>query len=226
MQKKVFPGFIEADLGRPHAVSDFEAGVYIVVPESLTPVALLAMEATAVPGGIRVSWEVSHERETSGYRLYRSFGDAGPTAGARPALIPADGRRRYEYVDTGVDAGETYRYRLVSVGSDGRESVLATRIARAGVSAKIALSQNVPNPFNPQTEIRFVLPGPTTVSLSVYDVRGVLVRNLVTGLASAGENLVRWDGRDDRGNPVASGVYVCRLRVGKETLTRRMVLIR
>jgi hypothetical protein len=89
----------------------------------------------------------------------------------------------------------------------------------------VALSQNVPNPFNPTTSIAFVAPGGNSpVSLVVYDVRGRTVRTLVSGAVVAGPHTAVWDGTNDAGEFVASGVYFYRLRAGGETLVRKMVL--
>ncbi|HOS65526.1 MAG TPA: FlgD immunoglobulin-like domain containing protein [Candidatus Latescibacteria bacterium] len=104
----------------------------------------------------------------------------------------------------------------------------------AVVNAPLAfsLSQNTPNPFNPSTTIRFSLPEAGPVTLAVYDVNGRLVRNLVGVAASAaqtflsGQHSVVWDGRDENGREVASGVYLVRLTAPEGMLTRRMVLAR
>jgi flagellar hook assembly protein FlgD len=72
----------------------------------------------------------------------------------------------------------------------------------------LVLEQNRPNPFNPQTSIRFYLPAPGTVELSIYDVRGALVRRLARGEFDAGAHALAWNGTDDAGRPVASGVSV------------------
>jgi hypothetical protein len=86
---------------------------------------------------------------------------------------------------------------------------------------------NAPNPFNPRTTIRFTLGEPAAVTLGVYDVSGRLVNELVAGeTRSAGAHEVAWDGRDDAGRAVASGVYLCRLEAGGLIQVRRMVLIR
>jgi len=74
--------------------------------------------------------------------------------------------------------------------------------------------------------IKFSLPGRTTVSLDIYDNTGRLIKNLKEGMASAGLNTIRWNGKDSYGNPVASGVYFYRLGAGEKTLTNKMVVIR
>jgi PKD repeat protein len=99
--------------------------------------------------------------------------------------------------------------------------------ARSGVAPlSLGLSQNRPNPFNPATVIPFALPAGGRVRLEVYDVAGRLVRRLVDDPLPAGFHAARWDGRDDRGLTVASGIYIYSLRAGGETLNRKMTLLR
>jgi hypothetical protein len=89
------------------------------------------------------------------------------------------------------------------------------------------LYQNSPNPFNPYTVIRYDLPEPARVSLRVYDVTGRLVRVLLGSVpVDAGYQEAYWDGLDDRGQTVASGVYLYRIEAGSFVETRRMVLLR
>ncbi len=88
------------------------------------------------------------------------------------------------------------------------------------------LTGAVPNPFNPQTHIKFSLPRDAHVSLNLYDVSGRLVRSLVSNTMTAGDHSVRWAGRDDAGKSVASGTYFMRLVAGGETSVRSMVLVR
>ncbi len=85
---------------------------------------------------------------------------------------------------------------------------------------------NVPNPFNPATEIRFTLPMDQAVRLAVYDVSGRLVKTLVDEVRPAGDNEVRWDGTDRSGRAVASGAYFARLTGQDVSQVRTMALIR
>ena len=100
--------------------------------------------------------------------------------------------------------------------------------AEAAVPARYALSQNYPNPFNPHTAIQFDLPVQSHVSLSVFDLMGQQVANLVEGARGAGAHTVHWDGRDDEGRELASGVYLYRLRTGDGDWMemRKLVLVR
>ncbi|MCP4545060.1 MAG: T9SS type A sorting domain-containing protein [bacterium] len=92
--------------------------------------------------------------------------------------------------------------------------------------AKLTLSANHPNPFNPTTLIPYALPRSGDAELAIYDTAGRLVKVLVSGHQAAGEYSATWHGLDDAGRPVASGVYFTRLRAGEETQLQRMVLLR
>lgn len=90
----------------------------------------------------------------------------------------------------------------------------------------LALGQNVPNPFNPATEIRFSLPRGGDVRLAVYDPRGSLVRVLAEAVYPAGSHVVRWRGRNQSGRPVASGVYFYRLEAAGQVRTKKLILLK
>ena len=95
------------------------------------------------------------------------------------------------------------------------------------VRQQVSLGRNVPNPFNPRTTINFAVPADQVVSLRVYDMSGRLVRTLVSNrMYRAGDHQVDWDGRDEVGNAVASGVYFSRLEAEGQQAVRRMVLIK
>jgi subtilisin-like proprotein convertase family protein len=92
---------------------------------------------------------------------------------------------------------------------------------------RFALTQNHPNPFNPATVIEFSVPEDAgEVYLEIFDVSGRLVRRLAGGVLAAGEHGVVWQGRDESGRAVGSGVYYYRLRARDFEETRRMVLVR
>ena len=96
---------------------------------------------------------------------------------------------------------------------------------------RFALGQNYPNPFNHVTLIDFSLPqkaveGGGAVELEIYNLLGQKVVTLVRDKLSAGTYRVRWDGRDRQGVPLASGIYLYRLRAGMQAQTRRLVLLR
>lgn len=90
---------------------------------------------------------------------------------------------------------------------------------------RIALTQNYPNPFNPATRITFELPSPSAVRLVVVNAAGQAVAVLCEGRQPQGARTVEWNGRDDAGRKLPSGVYVCRLEADGIVLTRKMILM-
>ncbi len=90
--------------------------------------------------------------------------------------------------------------------------------------AHVLLKGNYPNPFNPSTRIAFDLPRPMNVRLSVYDIRGHLVKMLVDENLEAGNQEINWDGRDSRGGHVSSGIYLYRLETPDGMMAGRMTL--
>ncbi len=89
-----------------------------------------------------------------------------------------------------------------------------------------ALMGNYPNPFNPDTIIRFSLVNESKVTLDVFNIKGQKVRTLVNETKAAGFYSSKWDGRDDNGNQVSSGVYFYRLNADKNSLTKKMILMK
>ncbi|MEW6755937.1 MAG: FlgD immunoglobulin-like domain containing protein [Candidatus Latescibacterota bacterium] len=92
-----------------------------------------------------------------------------------------------------------------------------------------ALQQNYPNPFNSGTVIRFALRAREEVELAVFNLAGQQVATLVEGVRGAGAYTINWDGLDDRGQALASGLYLYRLRAGgggEQVETRKLVLVR
>jgi len=89
-----------------------------------------------------------------------------------------------------------------------------------------ALSQNYPNPFNPETKIRFQLPEDVHVTLSIYNMLGQKVCMLVDKQMSTGFHTIKWDGRNNFGTAVASGVYLYAIQAGKYYEKKKMVLMR
>lgn len=94
------------------------------------------------------------------------------------------------------------------------------------VITSFGLCQNEPNPFNPRTTIRFSISSEAPTSLIIFDVQGRVMRRLLDGeIHPAGSHSVVWDGRDDLGRPVPSGIYLYHLASGKRAQTRKMILL-
>ena len=102
----------------------------------------------------------------------------------------------------------------------------------ASLPGRLALEQNVPNPFNPSTTVRFALPasesgeGLFQTRLDIYNLRGALVHTLLNSSLPPGYYTVIWNGTDNTGKALSSGIYFYRLNVGNKVLTRKMILLK
>ena len=94
------------------------------------------------------------------------------------------------------------------------------------IPVEYSLCQNFPNPFNPETTLRFQLPKAGRVKLTVFDIRGSIIRILSDGMIEAGHHELKWDGKDEHGSPAASGVYFVRMEAGDFIEHRKMILMR
>ena len=109
----------------------------------------------------------------------------------------------------------------------GPGRVTAVQETRApALPSAFALEQNYPNPFNSGTVISFALPTSGETELAVYNLVGQKVASLMDGVRDPGQYTLRWDGRDDHGRSLASGVYFYRLQAGEQIETRKLLLLR
>lgn len=125
-----------------------------------------------------------------------------------------------------IEGSELFRVNGMSDAPEVVSAKLNGAEAMVAVPMSFDLHQNTPNPFNPSTTITFSLPESAPVTLAIYDVNGRMVRTLVSGERAAGLHEVVWNGMDDNGRAVASGVYVYRLTAGEKIATQRLALIR
>jgi hypothetical protein len=191
------------------------------------PVALGGFESAIVGRGVSLKWHTVFELETDGFHVLRSDDRESGYERVTTAVIPSQGDvngSSYEFQDETVRPNRTYFYRLEQAARNGEGQVFGP--FEVFYRASFELGQNSPNPFNPSTRIRFTVPEDAKVSLVVYDVAGREVRTLVTGSRSANHYEIEWDGKDNRGEAVSSGVYFYRLQAGKHMQTRKMMVLK
>jgi len=210
---------------RFHANLHNNGRIGFVVP---TPVLGTKFSYAVIDDRIDLEWFVpaGAGREFSVERAIVEDGAAGSFARiARNVVTAVDGRVRVS--DGNVEMGNRYVYRL-----SGETGVIDETMGLYVPVTRAALGQNYPNPFNPSTRIEYWVPegaragDRSNVSVVVYDVHGARVRTLVSESRSAGHYLARWDGRDDRGTPVSSGIYFYRMTTGSFAAVRKMVLLK
>ncbi len=142
--------------------------------------------------------------------------DAVEAVSVRPRAFPLWTGVAY-YDDFALNALEEV---VTSVDRDGPGRV------DGGLPSKYKLSQNYPNPFNPSTIIEYDLPIESAVRLEIYDILGQRVTMLVDEVQQAGSWKIRWDGRDESGVKVGSGLYLYRLSTSDVVLTKKMLLLK
>lgn len=129
----------------------------------------------------------------------------------------------------------TVEYTVQTNYLDGQTTMSSPLIVEVNLSAEalnanlptaFALYPNYPNPFNPETQIRLDVPTSTRAALEVFDIQGRLVRTLLSGSIGAGVHTFGWNGRDNTGHAVGSGVYLYRFSSGEYTASHKMLLVK
>ena len=194
-------------------------------PEDVKVGTMLASFAAVLgEAAIKVSWTLLEADENVRFGVLRAEASGSFEEIVSPA-ISRDGLA-FSLSDGSVEPGTTYRYRVNVADKAGSRTLFETQ----GISTPampLTLNQNHPNPFNPSTTIGYYLPVDASVTLEVYDSSGRLVARLLNGAKQAkGTHSVTWSGLDAQGRSVSSGMYFYRLQSGKETLSRKMILLR
>ena len=148
------------------------------------------------------------------------------------ALESLEAFRNHVRAQSGKHISSESANRLIFLADNLEESILSSYPVEGSfetskvVPQGFELHQNHPNPFNPETQLTYSLPQEASVRLVIYNVLGQQVRVLVDGCQSAGANSVTWDGRDENGTKVSSGIYFYRLQAGEFVQTKKMSLIK
>lgn len=192
--------------------------------EVTTAANLATMSAEAEPNLVRIRWYVRRDPGTESHVDRRTTETdweflGTPQAGAGPILT---------FEDRTVVGGSKYGYRLVVQGSRGLESIETWIEVPAGATTPSVphLEPIHPNPISDYGALTYSLPAPGRVRLSVFDLRGRLVRTVIDRFEPANSRTVVWDGRDGRGRSVSSGAYFARLEAGGAVLVRKIVVMR
>jgi hypothetical protein len=147
---------------------------------------------------------------------------AGPYSCEHPSVTQStDGRIWMAYTSTRDSNNDVYARPTIGSLTAGADPPVA-----GCPDTGIMLWPCRPNPFCRETSFRLTLPRNVVAEVAVFDILGRKVRTLVSGGASAGEHVLDWDGRDDAGVRVSSGVYLCRMTSGRSHLTRKVIVLK
>ncbi len=172
--------------------------------------------------GIVLTWELAEDPDNPLFTVSRR--EPGDNFIGLPSEEIRSDDNRYIFNDGGVEPGKEYVYKVDFISGSSSGTLFITEpIETPAVSLAL---ENYPNPFNPSTVIEYTLPAACSAKIAVYDIDGSKVRTLLDRFQSAGRHATVWDGTDDSGHGVSSGVYLCRIVAGRQILSRKMVLIR
>ncbi len=182
--------------------------------------ALTLLDARTVGSSLFSSEEVALQTTTDGGLLLsdirRDVDDGASLLTLRFGIADRE-------IATSVDVSEVF----VSDGVGGITQLAGLRVEEVRVlPSEFGMSRNFPNPFNPETQISFQIPESTNLTMIVYNTLGQQVRTLKQGRISAGFHRISWDGRDEVGRGVSSGIYLVRMAAGEFRMVQKMLLLK
>lgn len=196
----------------------------IIVPDQVVSTELQSFANQVREDAIEVSWSIATTLESPEFRVFRSEAESSRFIQLDRA-VEQTGEANFRFVDTDALPGDKYIYRVEVIDEDGSRMLFETDPILMPALA-LTLHQNHPNPFNPSTTISFYLPGKCPVRLEIFDVSGRRMKCLADESMEKGAHKIEWNGNDRNGNTAASGVYFYRLTAGKETISKKMILLR
>jgi len=197
--------------------------------DNLAPAAPSGFALQSAVGGVNLLWNAPTDADFKYFAIYR-----GLSPNFNPHGAPIATTVNTQYTDASVQSGRTYYYKLTAFDFSGNESnfseeksITITSVDEGvGIPTVYTLRQNHPNPFNPSTTIRFELPEATHVKITIYNTLGMQVKTVINDERNPGYHSVEWDGKDEAGNTVASGIYLYKMEAGKFTATNKMILMK
>ena len=213
---------------------------YFGTADIALPVVMSSFSAAYKDGGVNVEWETESEINNQGFEVLRSVEeDSGYNILSSYQYNPSlegqgntSEKHEYSYIDESIELGTTYWYKIVDVDFNGvryAHTPVSVTLDPAPVPKSFELGQNYPNPFNPETRIEFGVPDEgrrVRIMIGVYNILGQRVRTLINKEYEPGYYHVVWDGMNDSGQQLASGVYILRLQSEFFVKTRKMLLVR
>ncbi|HID37921.1 MAG TPA: T9SS type A sorting domain-containing protein [Calditrichaeota bacterium] len=214
--------------------------IYGANDDSPLPVTYTAFNVETEADKNIIKWETASELNNLGFDLYKAFNESGNLQNLSFSklnleLIEGKGNAsygsEYTFTDKNVYLPGYYWYYLEDISTTGEVSVydtlLVKRTDEAGLKQKFTLLQNYPNPFNSRTKIKFYLEKQATIRLEIRSLSGELVRTLENNSLLAGRHSYIWDGKNNRGHDVASGLYLYSLKSNTGyRKTKKLLLIR
>lgn len=190
------------------------------------PVELAAFTAANADEQVVLKWKTASEVNNYGFEIERrpehsEWAKIDFRQGHGTTSAPQE----YAYTDRNPVAGKV-QYRLRQIDNSGKAKYYDAVEVAVAAPREYRLMQNFPNPFNPSTSIKYQVPVSAFVTITIYDMIGREVASLVREQKQPGTYTVDWNGRDNQGMEVASGVYIYRLTAGTFAAVRKMNFVR
>ena len=202
-------------------------GVYRTAGRTV-PVELASFSAETINNNVLLSWVTASEINNNGFEIEKLVGSGQYAVGnasswAKIGFVEGNGTttetKSYSFIDKNVSTG-IYQYRLKQIDFDGTFEYSNAIEVTVENPKEYYLSQNYPNPFNPETKINYVIKENGFVQLSVYNILGQVVKELVNEIQSAGSHSVNFNA------DLPSGVYIYKLQTGDYISSKKMLLVK
>ena len=205
--------------------------------DATLPVELISFELLETRNdGITLQWITESEINNLGFNLDRKtpITDWNQIASyVTHPLLQGQGsvshQTIYTFTDNTVSEDISYDYRLSDVDYDGNveyHSLQVMGVSSSNIPEQFVLYPNYPNPFNPVTTIRYDLSKESFVDITIYDMLGSVVCNLVNANESPGYKSIQWNATNNQGEPVSAGVYLYKIQSDDFVDTRKMILLK
>ena len=186
------------------------------------PIELTEFTAEVNNGSVELAWETASETNNAAFIIYRNDKAIGSVAGVGTSSKP----HHYGYIDNTVVPGIAYTYVLADVDYANKENRYESRavtliVSNDFIDADFVISNAYPNPFNPQTAIRYRLAADSEIDLIIFNSRGEKVATLVSGNQPAGTYTLTWNAAD-----MPSGVYIVKAVAGDLVRTQKIALVK
>lgn len=176
------------------------------------PVFMSLFELSTNRSDVLISWKTESEVNNNCWLIQRKDTNDFKTIATVNGRGTTPVATEYRYIDPQLKSGKAYTYRLVDVSHDGTMHFHGDQTIVVDLPRNYSLSQNYPNPFNEGTTILYDLPFRSDVDITLFNILGQKVAALVHTNREAGYHRVLWDGKNARGQAVASGVYIVMIR--------------
>jgi len=220
---------------------DIKGDVSIVLGDEDPTLPVELSSFTAIMGGqnmVSINWITQSETNMAGYYVYRAEQANLSTAQRISPFIEATNTSQthsYSYSDKDVYLNQTYHYWLESVEIYGSSNFHGPVLITMGddqnhgtpeMTLNTELKSAYPNPFNPSTTIAYSMKDAGLVAITIYNVKGQVVKSFRAHHHNGGRYLINWDGSDDLGNPMSSGIYYYRMQSGNYSATKKVVMVK